>query len=512
MYISNYSNLTMSIQKINKYIPLIFAVIFTFLFYKQQIGLNLFIAQSLFAITLVVTKQVTLGKNQLTLFYIAYCTTALFGIIIYTVLVYLVNWLFFACLVGSIALGNTKSLPHALGSFFYSIFKAPFAYLRQFKQEDKTSKSKFVKGFKKVALFIVPLLIIFIFLGIYRGSNSKFDALVSSVAYWIEPPFIWLQSNLNFALIFTFILCLFISVFALVYSKSNSISSALNSSSDVLFRKRKRWPKFNPNGLKNEYKAAVFLFFGLNVLLLIVNIIDIQWVWFDFEWNGQYLKQFVHEGTYLLIFSILLSFMLVLYSFRENLNFYSKNTFLKKLSYAWLVQNMVLTISVGIRNYHYIQHFALAYKRIAVLVFLMLTLFALVVVTIKVMKTKSLFYVLRMNALALYIALFICSLIPWDNIIIQYNFSHKETAFTHFNFLSRMENKSLPLLIKSEDELKEIEGLNNAKVGQRSYYMNYETYMEMMENKKHKFISKWENKTWLSWNYAESKAYNQLIK
>jgi hypothetical protein len=496
--------------KFNKFIPLIFAIVFTFLFYKQHIGLNLFIAQSMLAIYLLINRKIDFGANNITLLFVAYCTTSVFGIIIYTPLVYLVNWLFFACLIGALALEKAHSLPHAFISFFYSAFKAPFAYIIRLKNNEPTSKSGWLKNIKKIALFIVPVLVILIFMTLYRASNPKFDRVMSVVFEWLEPPFVWLSSNLNFALIFTFILCFIVATFALVYSRSKNISDSLNACVDTLIRKRRKWPLFKFNGLKNEYKSAVFLFGGLNVLLLIVNVIDIQWVWFDFEWNGQYLKQFVHEGTYLLIFSILISFSLVLYTFRENLNFYSKNTFLKKLSYAWLIQNMVLTLSVGIRNYHYIQHFALAYKRIAVLVFLVLTLVALAIVLIKVAQRKTMFFVMRYNALSLYTTLFVCALFPWDSIIIQYNFAHKETAFVHFNFLSRMENKNLPLLIQDETELQQIEMLNNVKVGPKTYYMTAEKYQKRIQDKKENFISQWEQKNWLSWNYAESRAYKQL--
>jgi hypothetical protein len=63
----------------------------------------------------------------------------------------------------------------------------------------------------------------------------------------------------------------------------------------------------------NEYKAGIVLLIALNALLLFVNIIDIKWVWIGFEFEGQYLKEFVHKGTYLLILSIIISIGIVLY-------------------------------------------------------------------------------------------------------------------------------------------------------------------------------------------------------
>ena len=64
----------------------------------------------------------------------------------------------------------------------------------------------------------------------------------------------------------------------------------------------------------------------VNVLLLVVNIIDINWLWIDFNPKSiDNLSQLVHEGTYVLIFSILLSMAIIEYFFRGNINFYKKN-------------------------------------------------------------------------------------------------------------------------------------------------------------------------------------------
>ena len=164
------------------------------------------------------------------------------------------------------------------------------------------------------------------------------------------------------------------------------------AANDFLQRIRKRVSRqLNLNSLTNELKAAIFLLAILNIIILILNVIDIYWVWFNFSWDGALLKQFVHEGTYLLILSIIISIIIVLYYFRGNLNFYKNNIWLKRLSYAWIMQNAILAISVGIRNYWYIYYYSLAYKRIAVIVFLILTLYGLYTVYQKVKDKKSAF-------------------------------------------------------------------------------------------------------------------------
>jgi len=264
--------------------------------------------------------------------------------------------------------------------------------------------------------------------------------------------------------------------------------------------------------LKNEFRAAIFLFSCLNLILLLVNLIDINWVWFNFEWSGQYLKQFVHEGTWLLIASIIISMVLVLFFFRGNLNFFTRNKPLKYLCYAWLIQNCILAISVGIRNIYYIQHFALAYKRIGVLVFLALVLFGLITILYKIMNKKSAFFTTRVNALALYIVLLIMSLFNWDNIIARYNFSHYQTAFVHLDFLSELSDKALPDLVKTEDELAALSASQEALFHFDYQYMKPKQYAGIINSRIETFKHKWEEKSWLSWNYAEHVAYRQVTR
>jgi hypothetical protein len=102
----------------------------------------------------------------------------------------------------------------------------------------------------------------------------------------------------------------------------------------------------------------------LNGLLIVVNSIDIYYLWIYFEYTpGLNLSDLTHQGAELLILSIVLAMVLVMFFFRGNLNFYRKNKWLKWCAYLWIIQNIVLVISVVIRDYHYITKLGFAYKR-----------------------------------------------------------------------------------------------------------------------------------------------------
>jgi len=251
-------------------------------------------------------------------------------------------------------------------------------------------------------------------------------------------------------------------------------------------------------------------YFSYIELRLIINLIDIWWVWLNFEWDGEYLKQFVHEGTYLLILSIIISLAISIYYFRGNINFLKNNTLLKYLAFAWLAQNAILTISVGIRNFWYINYFSLAYLRIGVIFFLILTLFSIYTVFTKIKSQKSTYYLFRKNALAAYVLLIVMAFFNWDIIIAKYNFSHSETAFVHFDFLSNLSKNALPYLEKSNEELIKIDAFQKTKFPFREQYMTSEQYSNRIENKKQAFLESYPNRKWQEWNFAGERAFRKL--
>jgi hypothetical protein len=355
------------------------------------------------------------------------------------------------------------------------------------------------------------VIIIIIFIFIYRRSNPIFDQLVSHVGVYMQDCLNYVFKDFDFLIIVTFIIGLFLSNFFLLRTSDEGIiKSDLLSSTELKRKKMRKGRNIRVTALKNEYKAGIFLLLILNLILLVLNTIDIYWVWFNFKWEGQFLKQFVHEGTYLLILSIIISIVLVLYYFRNNLNFYSRNTLLKYLSFIWLAQNGILVISVAIRNFYYINYFSLAYKRIGVIIFLVLTIYGLYTVFVKVRQRKSSFYLFKSNSYAIYYVLIICSIINWDSVIAKYNFKHSDKSFLHWDYMSTLSDKALPYLDKTLPELTQIDKIQKAKFPFQQKYMTPEAYYQVIQDRKTIFIKKWESKNILSWNLPEYLAYRKF--
>ena len=212
--------------------------------------------------------------------------------------------------------------------------------------------------------------------------------------------------------------------------------------------------------LRKEWLAAVVSFGLLNALLLVVNVVDVRWLWFGFRPAPDFdLTQFVHEGTYALIFSILLAAGIMLWFFRRNLNFYQPGLpLLRWGATVWVLQNVVLAASVGLRNYYYIEARGLAYKRIGVYGFLLLTLFGLGTVLLKIWQRRSAFSLVRLNSWAAYALLLGLAAGNWEIWIARYNLQPR-FARLDIGFLLAMPPRVLPVLAAQAGRLDQVRQL-----------------------------------------------------
>lgn len=488
------------------------AVILTILFHKQPPGLNLWIAEALLFGWMFLNRQIPLRNPLVQVSFAGVLVTLLATVLVHSALS---GWMHaFSLLVftGMLSVPELRSLASGLATGIVNSIMAQVTFIKGIRHF-RIGKKPVGSWLWKSRIFLIPLIIIIVFVSIYRNSSPVFDDLMEQSLGWVGERIADLFENFNFALLGTFILCLAIAVLMMVRNRIAFIDTADKTASDSVVRKKvRRFRKTLGMGLKNEYKAAIFLLIVLNLLILILNVTDINWVWFNFEWEGQYLKQFVHEGTWLLIFSILISITIVLWFFRGNLNFLSTNKTLKLLSYIWLLQNVVLTVSVSIRNFYYISYFSLAYKRIGVIIFLILTLIGLITVLYKVMHKRSGFWLIKTNAVAWFAVLVISSAIPWDIYIARYNFSHAGQSFVHLNFLSGLSDKALPYLDVPLEKLQTIDKEQEDKFsfGRQQRYMEPVRYREIIDLHKKNFLERYKEEGWLSWNLPEHLAYKAL--
>ena len=497
-------------KKKDTIVVIVSALLITGLFHKQALGLNLLITEILLFSYLLITKQIHFkGLYPITLSF-GLLITSLFTVLTHSVFSYIINFLVLFAFIGLLIYPEVKSLITTIELSFANIFGSQIQFLKEL-SGSKSKGQKLGSRMWQFRIFIIPIFIILLFIIIYRKSNPFFDKLIGDITLFFQEQLSFIFKDFDFLITITFLIGLIISVFIFIRTSNQRLIEIDTASSEELKRERKKGLiKSLSNALKNEYKAGVFMLVILNLVLFVLNVIDIKWVWFSFKWEGQYLKQFVHEATYLLILSILISIILVLYYFRGNLNFYQNNKLLKYLSFIWLAQNGILTISVAIRNFWYINYFALAYKRIGVIIFLVLTLYGLYTVYQKVRQKRSTFYLFKTNAYALLVVLIFSSLFNWDSIIAKYNFKNSNKSFLHLDYLVTLSDKALPYLDKTLPELQQIDSIQKEKFPFEQKFMTPHEYYRIVENRKRLFIDKWDAEGILSWNLPEYLAYKKL--
>ncbi|MFN8368774.1 MAG: DUF4153 domain-containing protein [Candidatus Kapaibacterium sp.] len=488
------------------------AFVVTLLFHNQFIGLNLLLFEVIVIPWVVFTSNISFNRTSVIVSVSAVSLTAVFTVITNTAFTLFMNFVSVLVLLGVLIYPEANFLITNFILSALSIITSPITFAKELLVL-RMGKSRIVPKYLRLFIILLfPLVVVVAFISMYKSANPIFNTLVDSVTSSVTTVFDALFKNMDLSVVWTFIVGIVISAGILLRVRKEFVIDYDKGAKFYLERRTAKTKKnFSMVSLRYENTAALFLFITLTGIITVLNVLDIYWVWFNFEWKGQFLKTFVHEGTYVLILSIIISIALVLYYFRRNLNFYPNNTLLKRVVYIWLAQNALLSVSVGIRNYWYIYYFSLAYKRIGVFVFLVLAVFCMYTIWVKVREQKSIFYLVKMNGLSLFIVLVVSSLWNWDSIIASYNFNNPNKSFLHLEYMVTLSDCTLPELDKSLPELDTIEKQQYQKFQSLRYQpMSAKEYHEIIQKRKTEFKSRWENQYWLSWNYPDYKAYQQL--
>ncbi|MGF2413675.1 DUF4153 domain-containing protein [Ferruginibacter sp.] len=385
-------------------------------------------------------------------------------------------------------------------------------------------------GIRKALRFaIIPLLIAAVFFLLYSFSNAIFQDAVKDMSITLGNFFTHFFSWFSWDRFSFLLLGVFVTGGLLLKMHSNYFSEKDFSQHNDLWRKKNNLNQWKQsamfdvlsvfmgkfaNGilaLRNENTVGMISLLMLNLLLLFINAIDVVYVWFGFTYTPNLdLKEYVHEGTGMLIFSIVLAIAVLLFFFRGNLNFYKKNKWLRYGAYGWILQNAIVVVSVLLRDYYYIQHMGLAYKRIGVLFFLSMVLMGLITVFIKIQQRKTSYYLLRVNGWFAIILLVTASCIHWDEAMAKYNIAHKNTVPLDVKFLLTLSDKTLPLIEKHQDILNSTAATIN---DEGSYlYRSSLTEKQLFEQRKKNFLEEQKKYSWLSWNVTDAYVKDELKK
>lgn len=479
-------------QKLENGLILLSSLIFYVLFWKETLGLNIFIF-SFFMTGLVFSLNPELRFQRPTLL-----TSA--GTILTAILVVWNNSLFskivhlfsFTAMAG---LAKQKELKLIFYGVFLTIIhflRIPYVLLQRTFNNRSEQAIKLAPVWRSLRLSILPILIILVFYGIYSFSNVHFRRV--SINFW-QSFGQWVSKELSISqIVFYLSGIIFVSTIIL---KSNFLffqrAQSLHQVNLVRTRKSRILYSSSMIALKSAFQSGVGLLYALNALLLVMNFLDIRHVWFasDYNLSPVEFSSMVHDGTNMLIIALVLAMVVISVLFQRNLNFYPRNSTLKILAYCWIFQNTILAISVAIKNYQYIAANGLAYLRIGVLLFLVLVFFGLITLFWKIHEKRTFYYLIHRNGWAAYALFILCSFINWDVYITKYNLSQQTQNPIDYSFLLHdVSDKNLYLLLEHERK--------------NLVPQAWETRLRYgIDRKKEQISSREEHTTWLSWNYAD---------
>lgn len=495
------------------------SLLFNFLFWKERLALNLFIYSIFILAATSLNPDITKSK-KFKIYGLAHLSSAILVVINNTDLSIATYYVSLLVFIGISHNQQIRTLFTAVLAAILQMVTTPYNAI--------TNLSKISIGnfnlkpvFRLIKYIVIPVIAVIFFTCLYAAANELFahyvSNILSSIFNFFESILQFFFKDLDIERFLYFCFGLLLTCGLLLPFHNKSLENAELKASEQLNRIKRKSPQktlwymvvetFAGNllsrkmALKTEYITGIIMFVSLNVLLLFLNTIDITTTWFGYKPAGNFSGA-LHEGTNSLIFSIVMAMAVIAYFFRGNLNFYSKSKTLKTLAFIWMVQNIILIISVLIRDGYYICFYGLTHKRIGVLVFALLCIIGLATVYLKVARQKTLFYLFRINGNIWFFLLLTFNIVNWDVVIAKYNLSQSEKISLDADYLLSLSDKTLSVLDQNRSKLYYTPAnvLNEREIVKPQ---TADDYRNQLDERIGYFKERYEEEDWLSWNLQD---------
>lgn len=273
--------------------------VFNFLFNGNAIGVNalLFFILLLFSF-LFFNKDFIWNRSQAL---ITLCLTLLTGAQAWhgSTYTFAICILFFVLWIGAMHNVQYFTMGHYLGAGFARLFEnygelKPYEISMTQKEYSKFSL-KFV-----FRVILLPLALFLVFIILYSLGNFEFADIFWGNLYDGFEWFFNLFANFSFQSLLIALLGVAITLWCIVKAKS-----VLKAKPAEFMTRTKRKTKGKLSlGLKREYTSVLVFLIGINLLLIMFNVIDVKTFWFSYEVRSPYMmRNMVHLSTYTLITS-----------------------------------------------------------------------------------------------------------------------------------------------------------------------------------------------------------------
>lgn len=399
---------------------LLTTVLFITLFYGENLGLNLGILGIAYAI---LTFCKTPERNRTKTLLLLFVTSILSGF----AFAWFGDFASFLAVFTSLFLLTFKSKSRDLKSLLaFPVFLTNFfTFIYRVFQFDQWLPKRNVGGNiqKIISVFIIPMVLIGFFFGIYSLGSSHFSSLFTDYEFDFNFWEFFFLGILGFFIAFNF---WNFKVYNFIYAQNHSLKN------DFVNEDKIQRSTFSFLDLSAERKSGIISMMALNILLMIFIFTFNYEQFVENTKTPNQLSAETHERVNAVILSIIMAIFVILFYFKGSFNFDIKAGSLKILTKIWIVLNVVLVLSALVKNSEYIGNFGMTYKRLGVIAFLSLSIIGLAITFLKIQKQKTNAYLFNHMIWFFYGIILVCSFINWGGIATQYNIANKKG---HFQFL-----------------------------------------------------------------------------
>ncbi|MEI9998234.1 MAG: DUF4153 domain-containing protein [Verrucomicrobiota bacterium] len=135
--------------------------------------------------------------------------------------------------------------------------------------------------------------------------------------------------------------------------------------------------------------------------------------------GGEY-KAYVHEGFDTLIFTVILTALVLTSMFQQEIAV-ARNGLLKVLALFWVVQNIFLIASCALRVQGYVVESQLTVLRLSCLIFLLLVAAGFALLTVKILQERSIAWLIGRCFIAVFVVFYITQFLDLAGYAENYN-------------------------------------------------------------------------------------------
>ena len=388
------------------------SLIFTLLFYKESLGVNL----SIFGLVLTGIICYFFQERFTSRSHLVLVTTSVLSCFAFA---WYGDFVSFLALVMSIIFLQFRTQESKLKiiQVFPLVFINGITSLgRMLMFSQWLPKSEIKNNFAKklIAYFVIPAVFVALFFIVYAFGSDHFSSLFSDYALDLDIIQVILITLLGFYISFTFWNYWIPDI---CYDKNSMLDNNFSNEKRVSNQKT-----FSLLDLDFERRSGEITLLLLNGLLL-VFIATYNYEQFFEVVEKSKLSADTHERVNAVIFSTIMAVGVILFYFKGGFNFDEKAKNLRRLSKIWMLQNGVLIGSAIVKNSEYVSVFGLTYKRLGVYAFLFLAIMGLIFAFYKIARQKTNAYLFNQMVWYFYGTILLCSFVNWGNLVTKYNIS-----------------------------------------------------------------------------------------